>query len=292
MKKLLKFIAYALGLLILLIGALAAWLFHQGHQPPKMGSAYVAMGSSFAAGPGLGDVEPGSPTLCARSTKNYAHLLAKARGLTLTDMSCGGATTAHVLHGGQFFQGPQIDAVGPETKLVTVTIGGNDIAYIGGLASWACQAAPERVFWLWRPLACMSLKVGTEADLQKTRAALIEIAAAVHERAPKATLVFVDYATVLPAAGTCPDRLPLGEAHLAQGRVVAAALGRITAEAAAATQSMLVKASEVTAGHDICAADSWIVPFGISANPFATAVLHPTEPSMRAVADAINARLQ
>ena len=292
MKKLLKFLAYAVGLLILLSAGLVAWLFHQGHQAPKMGSEYVAMGSSFAAGPGLGDVEPGSPTLCARSTKNYAHLLAQARGLTLTDMSCGGATTAHVLRGGQFFQGPQIDAIGPDTKLVTVTIGGNDIAYIGGLASWACKTAPERVFWLWRPLVCMSLKVGAEDDLKKTREALIEIGKLVHERAPKAQLVFVDYVTVLPATGTCPERIPLSEAQMAEGRSIAAALGRITAEAAEASQSLVVKASEVTAAHDICAADSWIVPWKISANPFGTAFLHPTAPSMHAVADAINTQLQ
>ena len=292
MKKFFKLLAALIGLLILVIGVLVAWVFYQGHQAPKMGSEYVAMGSSFAAGPGLGDTEAGSPTLCGRSTKNYAHRVAKALGLSLTDVSCGGAVTQHVLHGGQFFQGAQIDAVGPATKLVTVTIGGNDIAYIGGLGSWSCQAAPERVFWLWRPLFCMSMKVGAEEDLQKTREALIQIATIVHQRAPKAKMVFVDYVTVLPATGSCPDRMPLSEAQIAKGRAIAAALGRITAEAAEATQSMLVKASDVTAAHDICADDSWIVPWEVSANPFGKAVFHPTEASMRAVAEAITARLQ
>jgi len=128
--------------------------------------------------------------------------------------------------------------------------------------------------------------------LQKTRTALIEIATTVHQRAPRAKLVFVDYATVLPATGTCPARLPFSEAQMAKGRSVAAALSRITSEAAEATKSLLVKASDLTVAHDICAAETWIARWGISANLFGKAVFHPTEPSMRAVADAVVARFQ
>lgn len=292
MKKLLKLLGGLVALLVLVAVALLAWLYAQGRQPLKTGAEYVAMGSSFAAGPGLGDNEPGSPAFCSRSTRNYAHRVAASLGLSLSDVSCGGATTSHILRGGQLFQGSQIDAVGPATKLVTVTIGGNDINYIGGLGSWACQTGPDHVFPLWRPLACMKFKVGSPEDLQKTRAALIEIAALVHQRAPQAQLIFVDYATVLPPAGSCPERLPLSEAQMAEGRSVAMALNRITAEAADSGGDLLVKASELTAAHDICAADSWIVPFRISVNPFATPALHPTEASMRAVAEEIIARVR
>src|SRR3954447_9577878 len=58
--------------------------------PPR----YVAMGSSFAAGPMIPDEVPDQS--CGRSTHNYAHLVAADFGLNLTDVSCIGATTDNV----------------------------------------------------------------------------------------------------------------------------------------------------------------------------------------------------
>jgi hypothetical protein len=58
--------------------------------PIGPGSRYVAMGSSFAAGPGLPARVPGSPRRVGRSTGNYAHLVARALGLDLHDVT--GAT--------------------------------------------------------------------------------------------------------------------------------------------------------------------------------------------------------
>ena len=71
---------------------------------------YVALGSSYAAGPGITPTVPGSPPRCARSAENYAHVLAQHRGLSLVDASCSGATTVDVLRGGQFGSPPQLDA--------------------------------------------------------------------------------------------------------------------------------------------------------------------------------------
>ena len=61
------------------------------------GAHYVAMGSSFAAGPGVGTPAETPTDRCSRSAANYAQQLARKRNLHLTDVSCGGATTAHVL---------------------------------------------------------------------------------------------------------------------------------------------------------------------------------------------------
>src|SRR5438445_3085706 len=58
---------------------------------------YVAMRSSFAAGPGITRPADDPPDRCGRSADNYAHQLARKRGLALTDVSCGGATTASIL---------------------------------------------------------------------------------------------------------------------------------------------------------------------------------------------------
>ena len=94
---------------------------------------YVALGSSFAAGLGLGPRAPGSPFFFMRSINGYPQQLARMVDLSLVDASCSGATTRHVLHGGQFFQPAQIDMLVSTTELVTLTAGGNDVGYIRDL---------------------------------------------------------------------------------------------------------------------------------------------------------------
>ena len=49
------------------------------------GARYVAMGSSFAAGPGVGPNTPDTPARCGRGTLNYPNLVAQR--LKLKDMS-------------------------------------------------------------------------------------------------------------------------------------------------------------------------------------------------------------
>jgi hypothetical protein len=43
----------------------------------ESGSHYVALGGSFAAGPGIGRRAPGSPRPAMRSASNYPHLVAE-----------------------------------------------------------------------------------------------------------------------------------------------------------------------------------------------------------------------
>jgi hypothetical protein len=63
--------------------------------PPS--AEYVAMSSSFAAGPGLPPYAPDAPPRCALSLANYARQLAALRGLRLNDVSCSAATTRALL---------------------------------------------------------------------------------------------------------------------------------------------------------------------------------------------------
>ncbi len=70
---------------------------------------YVAMGTSFAAGTGIGpDIGAG----CLRSAENYPHLVAARFGLTLDDVTCAGAILANLLRTPQRDHPPQVDAVG------------------------------------------------------------------------------------------------------------------------------------------------------------------------------------
>ena len=113
--------------------ALVAW---QGRRVPQGDPHYVAMGSSFAAGIGLGPRAPGSPIACMRTINGYPQQLARLLHITILDVTSSGATTAHILHGGQYFQRAQLDAVTAATQLVTITSGGNDIGYVGGIRNY------------------------------------------------------------------------------------------------------------------------------------------------------------
>lgn len=258
------------------------------------GHQYVALGSSFAAGPGVGRRDPTSSAVCMRSAENYPHLLARMRGLALTDVTCSGATARNVLEGGQFRQPPQVDALRAETELVTVTVGGNDVSYMGNLLAWSHQNAPKRTPFLWRALVPkLTLDDEVERAVAELPTLLARIADEVRRRSPNAILVFVDYMTVLPEAGACPDHLPLTEQELQRGREVARRLEDITASVAQESGALLVRASEVTRGHDVCAADPWVYGYVFPATPFnfGPVAYHPNEQAMVATAEAINVAL-
>jgi hypothetical protein len=91
------------------------------------GAPYVAMGSSFAAGPFIPHRVPGSPRAAGRSTGNYAHLVARRLGLNLVGVTFSGATTHEFVTRSK--RPAQIAAVTESTRLVTLTGGGNDVGF-------------------------------------------------------------------------------------------------------------------------------------------------------------------
>ncbi|MFG6428896.1 SGNH/GDSL hydrolase family protein [Roseateles sp. LYH14W] len=278
MKPLARTLAAALALLC---AGLA-----QAAQPSAQPSAeYVAMGSSFAAGPGLPPYAPDAPPRCARSLANYARQFATMRGLRLNDVSCSAATTRALLE--PWGELPaQIDALGADTRLVTVTIGGNDVGYIGGLLAASCAqlAAQGRV-----PASrCRAVAPPTEADFAALARSLRELAAAVRARVPGATLVFVDYLTVLPSAGLC-EATPMPEADADLARRTAARLLALTAAAARDAGALLLPASRLSAAHHACSAEPWM--WGYPA-PAGGAPYHPNAQAMAGLAQALDEILE
>ena len=171
-----------------LIGVALAVAMVQGRRAPAGRPEYVALGSSFAAGAGLGPLQTHSPLLCARSVGGYPQQLARLRRLSIVDMTCGGAVTRHLLHGGQFFQGPQLRAVTAETRLVTISVGGNDIGYVGDLSLLAARRSDTAFGWLVRS-TWTGPKPLAQRDFAGLRRDLLATLAAVHRQAPKATVV-------------------------------------------------------------------------------------------------------
>lgn len=289
-----KVAAAVLVVTLVAAAALIAVVFYQGKRTPTGNADYVALGSSFGAGPGVPDRDPTSPTLCIRSDENYAHQLAALRHLDLTDVTCSGATSENVLHGGQYFQPPQIDAIRDTTKLITITAGGNDIFYLPNLFAWSCASEPERLSLAWRAAVC-DAKPDDEVNkaLQQVGQTLQAIGVEAHKRAPNATVVYVDYTTVLPETGYCPDKLPITNAQFDRARALAQALVAKTADAARATNSLLVSAADLTRGHDVCSADPWVYGYTFSESPanYGPMAYHPKKRAMTTIAQAINAAI-
>ncbi|WP_375402037.1 SGNH/GDSL hydrolase family protein [uncultured Sphingomonas sp.] len=260
--------------------AVVAGYFYQVRKPPAANSWYVALGSSYAAGLGLGPRAPGSPVVSRRSINGYPQQLARLlRVPSFTDMTSSGSTVRHVMYGGQMMLGPQIDALGPETRLVTLTAGGNDVGYIGDLTAMAYRngggvlGAAIGAFW-------KGAKPVAERDFvsldEKLRATLRKIA----RRSPHARIVVVTYPTILPGQGTCPS-IGLTEEQAALMRTVGEKLAQTTR--AVGTGATIVDMAVLSAGHDACSKAPWVNGF----EPETGASFHPTLQGARATAKAI-----
>jgi lysophospholipase L1-like esterase len=242
------------------------------------GDKYVALGSSFASGPLIPDTADQS---CLRSTNNYAHLVAAKLKLSLTDVSCGAATTDHLVSTPEGAHPRQIDAVTNDTKLVTVTIGGNDIDYTVSNLVCAADGAKGQ--------SCLGSSVKPEDNARKLAALPAKMAGmlqAIKQAAPKATVIVVPYLPVMPDAGTpCPPGVPMGSAELRYLVDYGNKMHAILKRSAAAAKVDFVD-SYAPKGHDACAAPGrrWVegeVPAS-PALPF-----HPNGAGMKAQAKMI-----
>jgi lysophospholipase L1-like esterase len=243
-------------------------------------SRYVALGSSMAAGPGIKPTAPGAPFGSGRSARNYAHLVGEQLRLDLVDVTFSGATTAHVLNERQRSAPPQIDTLDGSEELVTITIGGNDVGYVPLLMGAALPPLVRRL-----PSIRELLDRGArEKALDGIGHALRLVGAAVRQRAPRARVMFVDYLTLLPAAGVAAA--PLSPEHAELGRFVAARLEDATAAAAQATGCDVVRAGQASREHHPWSTQPWTVGAGWPL-PWRPAPFHPNAAGMRAVADLI-----
>ncbi|HKR87692.1 MAG TPA: SGNH/GDSL hydrolase family protein [Phenylobacterium sp.] len=264
-----------------------------GPQPLPAGAKYVAMGSSYASGPGVTSSADTPPNRCTRSADNYAHLLARKRGFSLTDASCSGATTSNLL--GPWGELPaQVDAVDADTRLVTITIGGNDLGYVGGLMAASCAELAAKVAASTGKeapaAACPRIPPPSEQAYLDLEARMRNIAAEVRRRAPAARLVFVQYPAVLPPHGTCAA-VPLSPAQADASRRIAMRLAEITDHVAKESGAEVLQTQLLTARHSACAEDPWMNGYAQPGAPVRGAIYHPNLEGMTAVAEALDRML-
>ena len=244
---------------------------------------YVSMGSSFAAGAGIGPMQAGSPERCNRTTNNYASLLAARMDLALTDVSCGGAKTDHIL-GPWDELPPQIDAVTADTRLVTITIGGNDVNYVGWLFASGCKLGISM-----RPGPCPSGPPPGDDVFAKLDSNLRTITTEVRRRAPNAKIVFVQYVTLV-SDSACPlEAIMPEDARVAKN--IASRLSTVTDTAARDTGAIVLRTDSLSASHTPCSAQPWANGLHADYDMTKGAPWHPNAAGHAAIAEALSAMM-
>jgi lysophospholipase L1-like esterase len=256
----------------------------------------AALGSSFAAGPGI---EPIADPTALRSERNYAHQLAERLGARLVDLTVSGATTANILDTPQQMVSghvypPQIDGVPADADVVTITAGGNDLQFAGAmLYAASLRLEPQSPMTaMLAPSFPDGIPVPTEDAVEQAATGLARVVEKATATAPAARVVLVDYLTVLdPEAGAAT---PFSDEELARLLVIQSAVGRVFADAASRTGAELVLASSLSAGHALGSAEPWVQPFHqVTEQPGAPlgeammrtgASFHPNERGMTAIA--------
>jgi len=244
----------------------------------------------MAAGPGIPPRDKAAPLRAVRSAANYPHLVARQLGLDLVDVTYSGATTAHVLTDAQHGTPPQAGVLDGSEVLVTVTIGGNDIGYVPLLTAAALPRAARSLPLLGGAVKDLLDPTLRDRALVEVGESLKKVGRTLRERAPEATVLFVDYLTLLPPSGQPAP--PLSGVDAALGRRVADTLERLTGEAAAQTGCGWVRAAEASRAHHAWSADPWTTRPSLRGlfrfdrpKP-----LHPNAAGMRAVADLVVAQ--
>ena len=262
--------------------------------PAASGATYVALGDSYAAGVMIPTIDTAAPSGCSRSQSNYAHLVAKQKNIAgLVDATCGGAQTPDMT-AGQSVTGappPQFDALRPDTSLVTVGIGGNDIGFGEIVTTCVLQG---RSTASRQPCTDKYTAGGTDELAKRIEATAPKVAATlagIRERSPGARVLVVGYPTILPLSGpTCPAQVPVADGDLPYLRKVVPALNDMLAAQAAAGGAEYVDTYTPSAAHDVCkpVGTKWIE--GIKPDSPAAAV-HPNALGQEGMSKAVLAKL-
>ena len=264
--------------------ALAAALIAQPAHAAVDTGEYVALGDSFTAGPLIPHQTLDVPG-CLRSDHNYAGILAETLDVgAFTDASCSGATTKDMFAPQGTFWGtnaPQLDAVTPDTTLVTIGIGGNDVGFMDVLLTCLSKG-------LLDPWGNPCEESYTDNGYDELRARISDVATdvadvvnAVHDRAPGAEVVLVGYPALLPPEGGCWWKATIAEGDVSYLDGINAELNDMLAGVAGDHDARFVDVYD--RGHSICASrgDRWVEAV-IPTQP--AAPVHPNAAGMRAVA--------
>jgi lysophospholipase L1-like esterase len=166
----------------------------------------------------------------------------------LTDLTVSGATLLHVLNEKQFTNGqvfdPQIQGIPSDADIVTVTCGGNDIGYIGGLSAVTKGLSPDAP--TLRPEVLV--------------ARIVKVLDGIYAIAPKAKVFLVQYISVIGNQTRPLYDIALGSRNMRRFDDIAGMLAQAYVEAAAQRPDFttVVPVAKASRDHALGSDEPWI----------------------------------
>jgi lysophospholipase L1-like esterase len=232
---------------------------------PAATSAYVALGDSYASGLGAGKTSGA----CQRNRRAYAYQLGRH---VSAFRACGGATTASLRR-------TQLAAFPSNTRLVTVTIGGNDAGFVDVIETCLFGAADT----------CDARVKRAEAFVREELAQRLGgIYDAIRERAPRAKVLVVGYPRLFARKPWCSRVGEIGDREQRRLNEASNLLARTTnAEVARHDGFRFVDVRPAFNGHGVCSS----APRLIGVTSPLTDSFHPTARGQLTYAHVIKRRL-
>jgi hypothetical protein len=198
---------------------------------------YVALGDSYSSGTGTNSYTLDSG--CQRGTLAYPYLESRARAnTTLVFVACSGATTDDVMAN-------QISSVTSDTRLVSITIGGNDAGFSDVVT--ACVT-----------LGCGSAISTATTYIRNTLPGKLDtVYAAIARQAPGATVAVLGYPRLF-SSSSCAGTFGIDSGERTSLNNVADLLDSTIATEAARYGFTYKSAISSFTGHAICSSSAWL----------------------------------
>ncbi|MGH7868413.1 MAG: SGNH/GDSL hydrolase family protein [Candidatus Dormibacteraceae bacterium] len=215
-------------------------------------SSYVALGDSYASGRGapafIRDTSPGKEDSCYRSANaSYSGIYAQMIGLPDFSLgACSGATTQDVLLQSSSGVPAQIESLSASTRLVTLSIGGNDADFSEILVD--CVLSLQ---------SCEGEFPDESQLIDSLQAPLTKTYLAIKDRAPRAAVMVFTYPQIIPADRSCLTTINLGSADRIWLRERASQLNQVIRDSAARAKVGVLDEENAFAGHELCSSQPW-----------------------------------
>jgi outer membrane protein assembly factor BamB/lysophospholipase L1-like esterase len=304
--------------------------------PPPVGPpgtpTYVALGDSYSSGEGVDPFTPGTNygnasapsrpfNKCHRSALSYPYTVVRGRALALQHHACSGALVSDFVHknyGRNAGEGPQLNHLGVHTKLVTVTVGGNDAGFdyvLHRCLTLSSDCSRDRVAQQFvddgirdlrngRGQTCFNPPGAPGLACVPSAPSLGKLYRKIAGRAPTARIVVANYPTlfvrtpkhaclVAPTFGMEPDEMVWVNRQV---RKVNEAIGdAVNAARRKGVNVRLADAYTAFADRGVCSGRAWIRSLKVARRwPIQgdQRSFHPTEQGQRAYARAFTAALR
>ena len=216
--------------------------------------SYVALGDSYSSGVGT-RVYYNDGSGCARSPYAYGPLISAARNYALTFEACSGATTSDVIAN-------QLGPLSSSTRLVTISIGGNDAGFANVMLSCALYY-----------FTCQSSIDSANSYIANTLPGVLSTTYNdIRARATTAAVVVLGYPHLFSASGATCGFNTLTSWHEQELNQTADLLDGVISSQASAHHFTYVDPRSAFYSHEVCSSSEWL---NGESNPLSESY-HPT----------------